>query len=388
MVPSPGHGPRFGHPLTPVRIAVHVLFVVLGTAIVVVTLWSSIRATILPRGVSDRLNRIVTTNVRSVFRGISSRYDTYEDRDRVMAMLGPVSLLTLLFSWLVLLLGAYTMIYLAVATSSPIRALELSGSSITTLGTTTSARGLGALVTYTEAGLGLLIITLLITYLPSIYGAFSRRENGVGLLVVRAGTPPQATTMLIRFHRIHEVGARLNELWRSWEGWFVDVEETHSTFPILMFFRSPQPGQSWINSAGVVLDTAAMWVAAIEHPVDPDAQLALRAGFLTLRRLADVYGVPYDPDPQPGDPISVSRAEFEEALDTLAEAGIEVVADRDAAWTAWAGWRVNYDTVLLNLARMIEAPPAPWVSDRSPLAARGRPAARRGRSLRSVVMKH
>ena len=36
------------------------------------------------------------------------------------------------------------------------------------------------------------------------------------------------------------------------------------------------------------------------------------------------------------------------------------------AWEAWKGWRVNYDTVLLNLARLVEAPPTPWVSDRSP----------------------
>ena len=40
--------------------------------------------------------------------------------------------------------------------------------------------------------------------------------------------------------------------------------------------------------------------------------------------------------------------------------------DLEAAWRSYAGWRVNYDIVLLNLARLTEAPPAPWVSDRSP----------------------
>lgn len=233
-----------------------------GVAVIVTTLWSSIRATILPRGVSDPLNRTITRSTRWAFRTLANRYNTFAGRDRVMAMLGPVSLLTLLLSWLALVLGAYTLIYLAIATSSPIRAVELSGSSITTLGTTTTARGAAALATYTEAGLGLLILTLLITYLPSIYGAFSRRENGVGLLVVRAGTPPGAVTMLVRFHRINEVGIRLSEVWRTWEAWFVDVEETHSTFPILMFFRSPQAEQSWLTSAGVVLDTAAMWAVS------------------------------------------------------------------------------------------------------------------------------
>ncbi|MCU4185426.1 hypothetical protein K6U06_13720 [Acidiferrimicrobium sp. IK] len=336
---------------------------------------------------SDPLNRSVTRSTRWVFRNLANHYDTFEGRDRVMAMLGPVSLLTLLLSWLALVLGAYLLIYLGIATDSPVKAVELSGSSITTLGTTTTAHGAAALVTYTEAGLGLLIITLLITYLPSIYGAFSRRENGVGLLGVRAGTPPRAATMLIRFHRINEVGIRLSELWRTWEQWFIDVEETHSTFPILMFFRSPQAQQSWLTASGVVLDTAAFWVAAIEHPKDPDAQLALRAGFLTLRRLADISGLTYDPDPAPDEPISVSRAEFEEVLDEMAAAGMTIVADRDAAWKAWAGWRVNYDSVLLNLARLIEAPPTPWVSDRSPMR-RPVPTSRSGRPRWPAGAKH
>jgi hypothetical protein len=50
-------------------------------------------------------------------------------------------------------------------------------------------------------------------------------------------------------------------------------------------------------------------------------------------------------------------------------AGVPMLADREEAWQAWKGWRVNYDAVLLNLARLIEAPPAPWVSDRSPISA-------------------
>jgi hypothetical protein len=72
-------------------------------------------------------------------------------------------------------------------------------------------------------------------------------------------------------------------------------------------------------------------------------------------------------DPEPGDPISVGRGEWDQAVAEMAERGVPVVGDLEAAWIAWRGWRVNYDTVLLTLARFVEAPPAPWVSDRSPL---------------------
>jgi hypothetical protein len=39
--------------------------------------------------------------------------------------------------------------------------------------------------------------------------------------------------------------------------------------------------------------------------------------------------------------------------------------DLQAAWLDFAGWRVNYDTVLIALAGLTAAPYAPWSSDRS-----------------------
>ena len=42
-----------------------------------------------------------------------------------------------------------------------------------------------------------------------------------------------------------------------------------------------------------------------------------------------------------------------------------LLVDRDEAWKNFAGWRVNYDRVLIGLARLTSAPFAPWSSDRS-----------------------
>jgi hypothetical protein len=97
--------------------------------------------------------------------------------------------------------------------------------------------------------------------------------------------------------------------------------------------------------------------------------LTIRAGYITLARIAEFFGVFHDVDPAPDDPITISRYEFDDACRQLAEAGVPLKEDLDAAWTAFAGWRVNYDTALLNLARMVEAPIAPWTSDRSPVLA-------------------
>ncbi|HSG79114.1 MAG TPA: hypothetical protein VLD62_05990, partial [Acidimicrobiia bacterium] len=133
-------------------------------------------------------------------------------------------------------------------------------------------------------------------------------------------------------------------------------------------------------------DAASLMESSIDLPRDPEAALAIRAGFISLRRIADFFGIEYDPDPRQGDPIGIPRGEFEAALDDLAEAGLPIVADRDQAWLDFAGWRVNYDTVLLALAEITMAPYAPWVSDRSTPGMRKPRLRRWGRRRRAEPM--
>ncbi len=352
-----------------------------GLVLVVSTLLSAIRSTMLPRGVKSAIAGAVFSTTRIVFRLRAGRSPTYERRDRVMAMYGPVALLLLLSTWYLLLVAGFTAVYLGIGVTHLDDAFKLSGSAVFTLGTTVDPKLAPTIGTYAEAGLGLLILTLLITYLPTMYSVFAQREAAVAQLQVRAGNPPTSWTLLIRYYRIGLTG-RLTELWQQWEGWFAALEESHTSFPILAFFRSPQPDQSWVTAAGTVLDAAALWASTVEHPNDPDAQLCIRAGFVALRRLADFFDVPHDPSPNPGDAITISRAEYDEVCAQLAEAGLPLKADRDAAWAGYKGWRVNYDTVLLNLARMMEAPIAPWTSDRSPLSVPKQWSLRRAITLR------
>ena len=171
--------------------------------------------------------------------------------------------------------------------------------------------------------------------------------------------------------RAHLTGF-LNELdpfWESWMTWFTEVQETHTSYGSLPFFRSPNPHRSWVTAAGAVLDTAACdwrWSTSLRRP---HAALCIRSGYLALREIAGFFGFDYDDDPAPDDPISVTRDEFDEVCDDLAEAGVPVRADRDQAWRDFAGWRVNYDRVLIALAGFVMAPYAPWSSDRSPIDA-------------------
>jgi hypothetical protein len=244
-------------------------------------------------------------------------------------------------------------------------ALELSGSSLYTLGFVMPPNVPTMVLAFSEAGFGLVLLAMLISYLPSTYQSFQRREAAVTALDVRADTPPTARAMLVRSSIIGGWD-RLEQLWRDWENWFVDITETHTSLPALVFFRSPHWEHSWVTASGAVLDGASLLASTVDRPPSPDAELCIRAGYVALRRIADFFGIDHNPNPHwPEVPISIDRREYDQVCRELIEAGVPLKSDLDQAWRDFAGWRVNYDRVLLALAALTMAPYAPWSSDRS-----------------------
>jgi hypothetical protein len=88
---------------------------------------------------------------------------------------------------------------------------------------------------------------------------------------------------------------------------------------------------------------------------------------LAFRRIANYFDIPNPQNPRhPETPICITREEFDSMLDQLERAGLPLKADRDQAWTDFAGWRVNYDRSLVLLCGLVMAPKANWSSDRMP----------------------
>ena len=343
-----------------------------GAAVVAAVFVSAVCTVVVPRGVPVRLTRVVFRSVRRLFEVRSRLASSYEERDRAMALYAPLTLIVLPVVWVAITMLGFTAMYWALGVHPVRQAFVESGSSLLTLGFVRAEDLPTTVLAFAEAADGLILLALLITFLPSMYGAFSRREHSVAQVEILAGSPPSAREMLLRFHAIKGVDTMDEEVWEPWQDWFVDVEETHTTFAGLPFFRSPKPDRSWVTAAGVVLDSAALYASTLDVPRSPPAELCIRSGYLCLRAIADFYGIRYEPDPSPGDPISITREEYDEVFDRLAAAGVPLRADRDQAWRDFAGWRVNYDTVLVILAGFVMAPYAPWISDRSP-AGRYRP---------------
>jgi hypothetical protein len=344
----------------------NILIFLVGAIIVLATFASAVQTLILPRGTRDILTHTAFRFMWLIFGPLMRFAKSYERRDRIMAFYAPLTVMLVVVFWLALVLVGYSLMYFATGSDSLVEAFRLSGSSLLTLGFENEHNNWQLMLVFSEAAIGLGLVALLIAYLPTMYSAFSKREESVNLLEVRAGSPPTAVEWLLRSYRNDMLG-RMSHSFEPWEHWFAEVEESHTSLLPLVFFRSPQPDRSWITAAGAVLDTAAMMMTVVDFPYDDmPLRLTSRAGYLALRRIADLFQIEYNPDPQfPEEPISITRQEFDEACRQLAEAGIPLYDDLDHAWQEFAGWRINYDLPLISIAALIRAPYAPWSSDRS-----------------------
>ncbi len=341
-----------------------------ATAVALLTVRSALRTIVVPRGIPDRLTRVCVRVLDAPTAWWAGHASSSGQVDRRTAGLAIRLLLALLVTWLAAIGLAGAGMQWALSGGSAGQAFGASASALTTLGLSSAGGGASA-AAYIEAVLGIGLVALIIGYLPSLYAAFSRREALVTKLAMRTGLPPAGPAILSRLWRPAGPQTVLNETWQAWEDWFVDLSESHTSFPVLAFFRSPQTAKSWITAAGAILDAAALALAAVDSDWGPETGICLHAGIDSLRHIADFHGIPYQRDTAAAR-IAVTEHEVIAACQELKAAGVAVVSDLDAAYQRFRARRAGYDHLLLALCAYLYAPPAPWSSDRV-VAARPRP---------------
>lgn len=337
--------------------------IVLGVLLVVWVLDAAIRNFLLPRSTRVRLTQWISRAVARVFNLFVRESSTYERRDKVLAMRPPITLLAFQAVWLFIVFCGFILIFWGASDEVSWRtAMNESGSALFTLGFATPEGGVPFFVVFAEAVIGLTLMALLISYLPTIYAAFQKREFMVTKLSTRSGRPPSPWRALSVANSTSSIGWMDTLFWAEWENWFIEISESHTSLTILNFYRSPDPANHWISAARNVLDMASLRIAVVDIPTNVGPHLVIRNATIALRTLARHFNIEHDPDPSPDDPISITRAQFDLAMRQMEESGVPLVADRDAAWVAFAGWRVNYDSIIEQAAAAFMAPPSPWTT--------------------------
>jgi len=339
-------------------------------ALLVLTAWASVTGTlIVPRPFSSWLTRSVDQTVNVVYRLLKDAISDFRRRDRLLATQAAAILLGQLAAWLAISFAGYALLFWPFEVHGLGSSFSAAGSSLFTLGFVKPASLVPSAFVFLAAVTGLVIVTLQIAYLPSLYAAFNRRETEIALLNARAGVPSWGPELLARTHYALGSGAStidtLPDLYAQWERWAADVAESHTTYLPLVRFRSPRPLSSWVIALLAVLDSAALYLALAPKsaPVVP-ARLCLRGGFQCFAQIARAMGIDVPTEPDPGAGISLTYEEFLEAIDRMRKVDFPIERDPEDAWPDFVGWRVNYEAAAYAVAYALDAVPALWSGPR------------------------
>lgn len=321
-----------------------------GIVIALASIASLFTTLVVPRVSSARLLRYISAGFGTVAARAARVLRSYEARDRLLSVVGPLGIVGVFVVWVGLLIGSIGLIRWGDGGSTLEHSMALAGSSAATLGIVGG------------------IVALEIAYLPTLYSTFSAREAEVSLLATRAGVPAWGPELLARAQRFGLMGD-LPDLYRTWERWAAAVAESHTNYPTLMWLRSPEPWQNWLIALVATMDAAALQHALSPASAPVQARLCLQVGTNCLRSLAGALRVPYDRDPLPTAPVRLTYEEYLVGIDRLARAGFSFERSPDEAWRHFRGWRVNYESIADALTEVFMPPPAPWFVDRPWLGA-------------------
>jgi hypothetical protein len=332
---------------------------VLSLALIVLILADGFEVILQPRQVSHpfRFVRLFYRSTwwlwRSMARGL---FPAGRHREACLSVFGPLSVPALFTVWLLGLIVGFGLLHwsLATAVQAPEHRadfgtyLYLSGTTFFTLGygDVTHMAGVGRALAVLEAGLGFGFLAIVISYLPVLYQAFSRRELTISLMDARAGSPPRAAELLRRLAQaggIERVGPFLVE----WERWSGELLESHLSFPVLSYYRSQHDNQSWLASLTTMLDTCAVLLTEVKDADAYQAQLTFamaRHAAVDLGLVLKVAPVPLVPDRMPG-------CERDHLRQLLREAGVELRPDDDGV--RLTELRRMYEPFLNGLARRL-----------------------------------
>jgi ion channel len=207
--------------------------------------------------------------------------------------------------------------------------------------------GLGRFLAVLETGLGFGFMAVVISYLPTLYQAFSERERVIGLLDARASSPPTATELLGRLAAANHTHY-VEHFLREWENWSADLLESHLSFPVLSFYRSQHENQSWVATLTMILDSCSLIMVGVKEADRYQAQLTFAMARHAAVDLALVLWVP--PVPVPFERLPPEK--MSKLLEKLRASGA-TCNDAALAQEKLAELRAMYEPVVYGLSQWL-----------------------------------
>jgi hypothetical protein len=265
--------------------------------------------------------------------------------------------------WVSCLIGGFAFINFALMPGTFWQALYLSGTTFFTVGhgDLVPATAPIQVVTVIEAGCGLGFLALVITYLPVLYQLFAAREAHVILLDERGGSPPTATTLLKRHAQGQSLDS-LQELLREWELWASELLESHTSYPMLSYYRSQYPNLSWLSALASIMDACSLVMVGIHGVRTFQARMSFSVARLAVVELSQVLGL------KQTTAFAESRltsTDFVRMKKLLEESRLILADDAELHL---ARFRATYEPLLCGLAEYLMVPLPNWLPEEGQLA--------------------
>jgi hypothetical protein len=284
-----------------------------------------------------------------------------------LSVFGPLSLFGLIVLWAVGLIVGFALLHWSLGTvlggveGRFSTYLYFSATTFFTLGygdlvpSSAAARVLSVV----EAGLGFIFLAVVISYLPVLYQAFSRREITISLLDARAGSPPSAAELL---RRLAEGRRPACPFLVEWERWAAELLESHLSFPMLSYYRSQHDNQSWVGALTTILDTCALLIAG----VDGSDRYQARLTFAVARHAAVDLALVFQTPPLPPQPDRLPEADLARLRESLGGIGLPM-RDGPAVARALAELRLLYEPFVNALAAYFQLALPPVLPAKPPV---------------------
>jgi len=286
-------------------------------------------------------------------------------RENLLGLFAMLAMVTLLVVWAAGLIVGFALLHWATGSRMMLPSghagfltdLYMSGTTFFTLGLgdVTPASRAARIITVVEAGMGFGFLALVVSYLPVLYQAFSRREARIVMLDEWAGSPPSASVLLARSGEAGEPAA-LTGLFRDWEVASAELLESHLSYPVLAYFRSQHDNQSWLAAITTMLDASALTISGLEWLPTLQARLMFAMGRHALVDLSQVFGA----RPIKDGPDRLPAPDLERLRAILAGAGLHLRADA-AALQQLTELRAMYEPYALALSRHLLMPLPTWL---------------------------
>ncbi|HEU4593732.1 MAG TPA: potassium channel family protein [Pyrinomonadaceae bacterium] len=319
--------------------------------------------------IGERLDRGVWGAAREVAFKLSRK-----GRHKFLNFVGPFMLPLLLLIYILLLIVAFALIYYPhladdfTATGEAVgrgfdESLYFSGMTLTTLGygDITPRTGAMRFVAVFESAVGLISITLAITYLLTIYGALERKRTSALALYHQAGEGADAAG-LIAHHYVEGQFYGLRDALSAATRDLQSLLESHVEHPVIHYFHPPEVYKSLPRMLFLLLESCSLIRTSLDSEENsdlrnyPEVRTLEASARHVLGELLLSLDIERRQRPRRETPAEAEEDDerwlrrYRQSVERLNRAGIATRRDLNAGWEEYRAQRQEWESKLQRLS--------------------------------------